>query len=953
MILQKGRRKLETCLPCRASDMPASDKKVKIEQENTNHSLTDNLCEALRNGLNLDFSADSPAALRQFGASPFQQFNERNAGDSSPIHTDSFVSARQSLSSEEDVDVLQGDFERDSGFLEQNLVDKFNNCVNLNDNSTPTRRISSSTIPKAAPSLAQDRGMSPSPAKFTASPIQDGGMSPSPAKSTASSIQGRELSPSPAKSTTSFIQDRGMSPSPAKSTASSIQDRELSPSPAKPIFSKATNSAGGSALPLKGQGENQTPPQRAPPPTQKGLCTLSETDESDVEDDLQDSKSAGAGLKGTTTISDSSSSDNDETFTERTAALPPTSSARSIDLDQDDADDDFEDEQSDQDDEDYANDGESDEDSIYTPSPKKKTTSTRIQAGNKKEEEESPLFAPVRSATQLRRRPRRNTAVAAAGASREMSQRASRVLHTNNEEDEDEQLESNDFLGKEHTRVPASTPLRLTPPTSPLSIGESTPLPPCEYTPPPKSYKATAAKELVYDLSSSPLALSESTPLPSVESTPPPKSYKATAAKEFDEEFDENSPLPPPRKSTRKGPQKVVFLSSSDEDEDDDYFEEDDDDENDENELSKSNFSIQTSTPLMPKGKAPKRNIRSSRRVESSDEDDEDEESENEYDLEDSFIASDEDLSEEDDEDEDYVDEGSSDEDEDDEDADADSDVEILSVASSSKSSRGVEFCEDDHDDDFSDMSDAEKSIAKIKASKTSKERQNGTCVKDSIKVTKSNREKLARDLLAEFNDTVFGGEIPYDLKITWNARMTSSAGFCFMKCSSDRTRSARIELSSKVITNGERLNTTLLHELCHAAAWLVDGVQKPPHGPAFVKWAERATQVYPRYPVTTCHNYKVHAPFRYECTGCKATWTRHSKSIDVNSMCCSRCKSRSSLVFVGQFDENGNKIEKKKLNAYQQFVKDNYKTVLDEVNDKSKAMGILAERWKEFKAAQ
>lgn len=41
----------------------------------------------------------------------------------------------------------------------------------------------------------------------------------------------------------------------------------------------------------------------------------------------------------------------------------------------------------------------------------------------------------------------------------------------------------------------------------------------------------------------------------------------------------------------------------------------------------------------------------------------------------------------------------------------------------------------------------------------------------------------------------------------------------------------ARVELSSKVLDSSDRLRRTLVHELCHVAAWLLDHVAKPPHG--------------------------------------------------------------------------------------------------------------------------
>ena len=42
-------------------------------------------------------------------------------------------------------------------------------------------------------------------------------------------------------------------------------------------------------------------------------------------------------------------------------------------------------------------------------------------------------------------------------------------------------------------------------------------------------------------------------------------------------------------------------------------------------------------------------------------------------------------------------------------------------------------------------------------------------------------------------------------------------------------------------------------------------GVQ-PPHGPDFKQWAKAASKAYPDLPVTTCHQYEIHAPFHYQC---------------------------------------------------------------------------------------
>jgi predicted SprT family Zn-dependent metalloprotease len=47
-------------------------------------------------------------------------------------------------------------------------------------------------------------------------------------------------------------------------------------------------------------------------------------------------------------------------------------------------------------------------------------------------------------------------------------------------------------------------------------------------------------------------------------------------------------------------------------------------------------------------------------------------------------------------------------------------------------------------------------------------------------------------------------------------------------------TYQASIELSCKVVDSEYRLMNTLVHEMCHAATWLIDNTSKPPHGPQF-----------------------------------------------------------------------------------------------------------------------
>jgi predicted SprT family Zn-dependent metalloprotease len=80
-------------------------------------------------------------------------------------------------------------------------------------------------------------------------------------------------------------------------------------------------------------------------------------------------------------------------------------------------------------------------------------------------------------------------------------------------------------------------------------------------------------------------------------------------------------------------------------------------------------------------------------------------------------------------------------------------------------------------------------------------------------------------------------------MNITWANNLRTTAGMCYSKFE-DGEYISRIELAVKVVDNEKKLRETLLHELCHAAAWIVDHVKKPPHGSHFKYYADKAMKV-------------------------------------------------------------------------------------------------------------
>jgi predicted SprT family Zn-dependent metalloprotease len=218
----------------------------------------------------------------------------------------------------------------------------------------------------------------------------------------------------------------------------------------------------------------------------------------------------------------------------------------------------------------------------------------------------------------------------------------------------------------------------------------------------------------------------------------------------------------------------------------------------------------------------------------------------------------------------------------------------------------------------------------------------------------KKQREGLARELYAEFNARVFGGQLPAGLDIRWNNRLATTAGLTHYQRvrpadgAEGLTRyTAHIELSAKVLDEPPKLERTLLHEMCHVAAWLLDHTAKPPHGPVFRAWAATAMRALPHLDVTTCHAYEIFYAFRWQCGACAQEYGRHSNSIDVARKVCGQCRGR--LTFLGRFTREGSPAKARAPTAFSQFVKDNFAAAKREclpTTPASTVMKKLSARW-------
>jgi len=212
-------------------------------------------------------------------------------------------------------------------------------------------------------------------------------------------------------------------------------------------------------------------------------------------------------------------------------------------------------------------------------------------------------------------------------------------------------------------------------------------------------------------------------------------------------------------------------------------------------------------------------------------------------------------------------------------------------------------------------------------------------------------REQYTSWIFERLNTGAFGDRLVLNDNLTfeWCKTLNKTAGDCRLIQRTLKGRKAHIRLATKILTDLDKLKQTFCHEMCHAMAWVVDGIKKPPHGPHFQHWANEAESAFNDIKVTTCHNYKIQYKFQWQCTKCKYIYGRHSKSIKLDKHRCGVCKSK--LEFMGKLQPDGNYVVPKAraTSAFTLFMKENMATVKRRYPKAkhSEIMKILSEQYK------
>lgn len=104
---------------------------------------------------------------------------------------------------------------------------------------------------------------------------------------------------------------------------------------------------------------------------------------------------------------------------------------------------------------------------------------------------------------------------------------------------------------------------------------------------------------------------------------------------------------------------------------------------------------------------------------------------------------------------------------------------------------------------------------------------------------SEAERERL-RALYVYFNTHRFDGQLPSDLPLRLSDRMKSRLGHVAPREKDGVRRIDELAINRRLLRVGNEvvLHETLLHEMAHVAAYLIDG--EAGHGPNWRRWAQR-----------------------------------------------------------------------------------------------------------------
>ncbi|KAJ5172892.1 hypothetical protein N7492_005485 [Penicillium capsulatum] len=242
-------------------------------------------------------------------------------------------------------------------------------------------------------------------------------------------------------------------------------------------------------------------------------------------------------------------------------------------------------------------------------------------------------------------------------------------------------------------------------------------------------------------------------------------------------------------------------------------------------------------------------------------------------------------------------------------------------------------------DDPETDASGRDSNDPKVLRVETKAPQTPKTPSKTALKKAKAAEKRAAKELRAEFDrnkaefaeiffeeldNAVTGGKIlrrakhTGGVRIIWSKNLLKTAGRASWRtehqlvpdesgngpATSVCRDHCKIELADRIIDNELRLLSTLTHEYCHLANYMLSNITTNPHGPSFMRWGKECEQVMKHHPqyggkihVTPRHSYEIDYKYQWACVRCGAKYGRFSKSIDPMRVSCGNCNGSLEQV--------------------------------------------------------
>ncbi|WOO78377.1 HMG box-containing protein [Vanrija pseudolonga] len=209
-------------------------------------------------------------------------------------------------------------------------------------------------------------------------------------------------------------------------------------------------------------------------------------------------------------------------------------------------------------------------------------------------------------------------------------------------------------------------------------------------------------------------------------------------------------------------------------------------------------------------------------------------------------------------------------------------------------------------------------------------------------------RAQIAQDVFDDLDAAVFEGRLGAggaNAKLEWGSRILRSAGNARMsrsRVNGETVTSYKITLADKVLTEEGQIRSTVAHEMCHLACWVISNEFKNPHGRIFKSWGRKVERARRDITVDTKHNYTIAYKYEWQCSEptCGKIYGRHSKSIDESRHRCSLCRSTLRPLFDNK---------SKATTPFQAYLKANMANAKSAFGNAphGDVMRALSERWK------